>query len=52
MPSPRSAVEGPLKFTKYKQAKRRRENRKRRRLADEEKDRQFPQSKLEDMDND
>lgn len=47
MPVSKSIVEGPLKYTKYKQAKKRRENRKKRRLKEKERDRQFPQSTLE-----
>ena len=48
MPEIRSVIDGPLKYTKYKQAKKRRENRERRRLEKEARDRQFPQTKLED----
>jgi len=47
MPEIRSVIDGPLKHTKYKQAKKRRENRKKRKLEEEERDRQFQQSTLE-----
>jgi len=48
MPEIRSVIEGPLKYVKYKQAKKRRENREQRKVFDRERDRQFPQSTLED----
>lgn len=49
MPEIRSIIDAPLKYTKYKQAKKRRENREKRRLQDKERDRQFPQTKLEEV---
>jgi len=47
MPEMRSVIDGPLKYSKYRQAKKRRENRKKRRLEDKERDRQMTQSTLE-----
>lgn len=52
MPEIRSVIDGPLKYTKYRQAKKRRENREKRRLKEKERDRQFPQSTLEVTNND
>lgn len=51
MPEIRSVIDGPLKYVKYKQAKKRRENREKRRLKEKERDRQFPQSTLEEVNN-
>lgn len=47
MPKSKSIVEGYLKHVKYKQAKKRHENREKRKVFDKERDRQFPQSTLE-----
>ena len=49
MPTSKSIIEGPMKYTKYKQAKKRRENREKRRLEDKERDRQMTQSTLEEV---
>ena len=49
MPEIKSIIEGPLKYVKYRQAKKRRENREKCRLKEKEQDRQFPQSTLEEV---
>lgn len=52
MPESRRTIERALKYTKYKQAKKRRENRERLKAKAADLDKWYPQSKLEDYNND